>query len=541
MSELSKSTASGAESSSDETDNGQQNREQSANPNTRAVPMFPLAKSSFDLLNLNQRKSVIEAPVRPPLPLEKIEDDDDEEDEDEDTGKDEQKARDNNAPAEAEVAAAGEAVEPNPDTAAIGEAVGAAELNPVVEATPDAYMNAEAVGPAGSAEAALEAEPELEPKEEVFETFAPAASKTSEFMDIPRVEDKPKDKPAAKPTFEEILRREMPADFIRDTSGETLGGPDKRDIRPAPSRDMPEVGSPFDPGPGEDPRRSRSTSTTPFSAPSWGPAPGSFEAGGYAVPSGPEPAPASRSLGEVPSAFSTGLEALKAATDLAEQASNPNRLVTRVLTQVALEGFLTKRKQERYDSEPLLHRQKEELIQLNDQQRRANERLNALFQKQAEQTAQVSGEQEIFDQNGNKIALQSDQHLERGTAGYISVVDAHGRPVIGAVNYGEAYKQDQRREQLGDDIFAKLNAGGGGVAGDGQSDGGFAAPLPPMAGQGGQSQTNDQHQPYGQSEPVDLNHRLSEPRNYIRDAALNPWLWTAVAVIIIVYFVASLA
>lgn len=497
MSSEKKWVVGGAESS-DKPDSDQQNQNKGVSQNARWVQP-PLPRSEL-FGAFNQRKSFIEAPVRPPLPLEKIDvgedDDDDEEDEEKEAKK-----------------------------TSTATSIDAEAVDEVLEA-PDVVAGAENIVEA-SAEANVADNADLK-QGEVFEPIVPSASKDAELMDMPHADKN--ESASASPTFEEIMSREMSADFVRETSGDTLGGPDKRDIPPIPSWEMPAVGSRFDPAPGEEPYR-RPTPVTPFSVPSWGTGvPGSFEAGGYTSSSGSEST--SRSGGEVSSGFTAALEALKAAADLAELASNPNRMVARVLTEVAVSGYLARRKEERYSNEPLLRKQQE----LNDQQRIANERLNAIFQQQAEQVAQT---QEIFDQNGNRIVLQPGWRVERSAGGYSVVVDKHNRVIHDAIRYGEAFKREQQREQLSDDVFA---AARGGSAGGAQDDSGLVSAVPPVAGTGQGGSAADPQSLLGyQPAQVDLDHRLPAPRKPIREAALNPWLWTAVAILIIIYFVASLA
>lgn len=422
--------------------------------------------------------------------------------------------------------------------------------------------------------------------DEAFETFtasetdAKTRSEASELRDIPHIDA---DKPAAPLGFEEILAREMPPEFIEAASSpkqgassagriakipddqrlvdsmfkemvsentwpETMEWPkdskhasvsegrdtDWKDFPPMPSPGAPVVGRP--PGPVE-------------AVPSWRPTSPSapFEVGVYGPPSaGPEltapmPAPSGGGEASAGSGITAAIEALRAASgiaDMIETIRNPDRLATRVLTEVALRGFLDQRKQERYRNEPLLHRQQEELTRMQEQQRQANERITAHFQREALQAQAAAGpEQQIVNQLGDRIKLEPGQHIERAPGGYSVVVGEDKKVAEGVIDYGDAARADLRRERLSDDMFAPFGAIG---SSGGQDDNGLAQ-LPSVTGQS--PYTQGQHAlPPGYEDQVDLDHRLPEPRNTtIRDVALNPWLWLIVALLIIVYFVAALA
>lgn len=515
-------------------------KEERANRDARWVqPPLPRSEELFNMQG--QRKNFAEMPVRPPLPLEKLmnptdkKEDDEEEDEDEE--KEEQSVQ----------AEAGEQAESDESVADEGETgahdVGAAEPAAAEEAAIEEHEEQATVAVESQA---AESESESE-EEEVFETIAGSAPAPEATSDAPKVPDVPhvdQDKPSIpltpeenrvfsemaaelephldssapddyKSEFDEIVQREMSPNFVEATSGDTLGAANGRREPPMP---YPAAGSWFGPATGQ-------------SVP--------FEAGAYTA-SGPAMAPDRLAGDSGPSGnFAARSEAGRAAGLAAETAANVNRLVGNTLMQVALWGYLAHLRRERQLGRELKE-QRKELSQLQDRQRQTNERLSSFYQKQTEQATQTESDQEIFDQNGNKIVLQPGWRLERGTAGYLTVVDAHGRPVIEAVNYGNAYKQDRRREQLGDDLFDALQSGGSAGAAQ-QDDSGPAPPAQPVTGSGQDTPTSNPQPLLDTPVQADLNHRLPAPHKPLRGAALNPWLWTAVAVLIIIYFIASLA
>jgi hypothetical protein len=166
------------------------------------------------------------------------------------------------------------------------------------------------------------------------------------------------------------------------------------------------------------------------------------------------------------------------------------------------------------------------------------------------------------DELGNEIALQPGQRLER-RGWYSVVVDEHGREVPGAIHYGEAFQREQKREQVSDAAFAGSDANAssktttpsnnvapaaGGVftalpgVGISSVPAPTAPPMPvynePMIISG---QADSAHSlPAGQPTTVDPQHRLKEPRNQVVATITSPWLWVAVAVLLIAYFTAAL-
>jgi hypothetical protein len=142
---------------------------------------------------------------------------------------------------------------------------------------------------------------------------------------------------------------------------------------------------------------------------------------------------------------------------------------------------------------------------------------------------------------GNPIVLQHGWHIRREAGSYAAVVDEHGRVVHDAIQYGEAFKKDQRREQLGDDVFAAVAAGNRGGGGSNASaapvDNAHSAILPSI----GSVTTPSVVKPDESHRIIDIKHRLPRPRNQMTAAVFSPWIWTALAILIIVYFIAALA
>jgi hypothetical protein len=226
---------------------------------------------------------------------------------------------------------------------------------------------------------------------------------------------------------------------------------------------------------------------------------------------------------------SSAVETASPAAEAPEAIRKPRPLIARRLMELTLRSFLAERQQQRYGV--LEHQLQAREERLDHQQHQANE--------QAARTAEAStavrqGEQVVFDQEGNEIVLRPGWHVERSPGGFSVVLDEHGRVMHDAIKYGEAYKREQQREQLSDDLFNAISSGGViGIPATG-SDNGHQPVLP---------QSAPQHTGYEALPPemVDLRHRLPKPRIRVTDTLTSPWLWTAVAILIIVYFVASLA
>lgn len=235
-------------------------------------------------------------------------------------------------------------------------------------------------------------------------------------------------------------------------------------------------------------------------------------------------------------------------------------LVAGFITGYVVKAYLARRKSERYEKAAAaqLEKRDEQIARLQREQWQQNERLTAQIQEESrrryqEQTAPapqarpeapipkvaevtpqtVNPEQQLFDQEGNEIILQPGWRVERSAGGYSVVLDEHNRIVHNAIHYGEAFKRDQKREQLSDDMLAVLG-GGSSVSSQSDTTGMGALPVPMQQ----QSQLGDLP---GQHPSADLNHRLPKPHSQIKSTATSPWLWTAIAILVIVYFVAQLA
>lgn len=139
---------------------------------------------------------------------------------------------------------------------------------------------------------------------------------------------------------------------------------------------------------------------------------------------------------------------------------------------------------------------------------------------------------------GEQVALRPGQRLER-RGWYSVVVDEHGREVQGALNYGEAFHQEQRQEQAPPATGGAAQDDGAQAAQDATYLGAMGAPAVDgmlASGQIDPSHTLGQGQPH----PIDPNHRLSRRQNPIIATIANPVLWLGFAVIIIAYFIIAL-
>lgn len=148
----------------------------------------------------------------------------------------------------------------------------------------------------------------------------------------------------------------------------------------------------------------------------------------------------------------------------------------------------------------------------------------------AEQTVELDGQQ---------ITLQPGQRLER-RGWYSVVVDEHGKEVPGIIPRGELFHHEQKehlRADLADDAATAQGAAAGSApVGAVPSQ----QPGQPLLDSG---QVDTRHElPYGSPPPADVWHRLPKPKARTSIAATfsSPWLWAAIAVILIVYFAAAL-
>lgn len=235
-------------------------------------------------------------------------------------------------------------------------------------------------------------------------------------------------------------------------------------------------------------------------------------------------------------------------------------LVAGFITGYVLKAYLAGRKRERYEkaTEKQMEAQDERFAHLQAEQQRTKtelaDRLNR-YKREQEQVARdnaaryerpaskpapeaVPGEnkEEIFDREGNRIELQPGWRVERSAGGYSVVLDERNRVVHDAIQYGEAYQRDQKREQLSDDMFAALDS----VAA--AHDAAYAAAQSQQQQDSAPQTTYTPGMPpAGTVHEVDLQHRLEKPRSPFIATVSSPWLWTAIAFLIIIYFIAALA
>ena len=248
--------------------------------------------------------------------------------------------------------------------------------------------------------------------------------------------------------------------------------------------------------------------------------------------------------------------------------ANPNRDSLRLraaawfLTGYAVKGFIERRRRNRVreENERAAEKQEQKITFLQHQQHemqekakadtRANENERRAEQMRTDQkieqlakkppvaealpVVKTAEDEILFDDEGNKIVLQSGWRVERGTGGYVAVVNERGQVMYDAVRYGEAYLHDRRREQVNPAAFDNDDdAAGGQSTQDTQ-----LLPFPGSAH--GPVDPTHELQP-GAPQSVDVQHRLPEPRNQLVATATSPWLWTAVALLLIIYFIAALA
>ncbi|HTH72162.1 MAG TPA: hypothetical protein VL737_02255 [Candidatus Pristimantibacillus sp.] len=254
----------------------------------------------------------------------------------------------------------------------------------------------------------------------------------------------------------------------------------------------------------------------------------------------------------------TQVEMRKAKED-SERTGFRRGLVAGFITGYVLKAYLAGRKRERYEkaTEKQLEAQDERFAHLQaEQQRTKTELADRLdrYKREQEQVARdnaaryerpapksapevVPGEnkEEIFDREGNRIELQPGWRVERSAGGYSVVLDERNRVVHDAIRYGEAFQRDQKREQLSDDMFAALDSvAAAHAAANTAAQAQQQASAPQTTYTPGMSPTGRVHE-------VDLQHRLEKPRSPLVATISSPWLWTAIAFLIIIYFIAALA
>ncbi len=142
-------------------------------------------------------------------------------------------------------------------------------------------------------------------------------------------------------------------------------------------------------------------------------------------------------------------------------------------------------------------------------------------------------QEQIYDMEGNPITLQPGWRVERSAGGYSVVLDRHNRVIYDAIQYGEAFKRDQKREQVNPDLLAPVDSGlpAAAPADD------FVASLP---GQPVPDLTPESTTPEEYRHPVDDQKSAPAPRKALLSVSV-PWVLTAVAILLIIYFIAALA
>lgn len=141
-------------------------------------------------------------------------------------------------------------------------------------------------------------------------------------------------------------------------------------------------------------------------------------------------------------------------------------------------------------------------------------------------TAQVTNEEQLLQ----PVALRQGERLVRSSGSYVEAVDRSGHVIHEAVEHGAEYTKDQKIERTP----VRADVGGPGVVGSGVFSGLGSTPLANSV------QLDPSHE-LGAGKSVDMQHRLPAPRNQFIATVTSPWLWTAIAILMIVYFLAALA
>jgi hypothetical protein len=360
---------------------------------------------------------------------------------------------------------------------------------------------------------------------------------------------------AEKDQFEEIME-ELGPEYAQAASGDELTEP--VEARPT---DVPET---------EPPERSTRAAEAeqPEPVSSWGsspvgpPPPRPPAEAGY----GPEPSPeqprsyeAMRQVAPAPVSPINFERQLRDTEETAEKRGLRRGLIAGFITAYVLKSYLDGKRREReakkvekqfaVKDEQISHLQTEQQRLQAQMMRAAAERTPlgspeaSLERPTAEtlppvKTVEKFEDQEIYDQEGNRLVLQPGWHIEKSPGGYSVVLDEKGRLVENAIVYGEGFRIDAREKIKADSVAAAASGVLAGTAAVGASSG--AAPVPEPTLPSGQA--DFEHElPAGPLPKPDINHRLPPPRNRIMTTIANPWLWTAIAILLIVYFLAALS
>jgi hypothetical protein len=143
------------------------------------------------------------------------------------------------------------------------------------------------------------------------------------------------------------------------------------------------------------------------------------------------------------------------------------------------------------------------------------------------------------------VQLNAHEHVKSSNWHNI-VVDDQGREVVGAINYGEGFRGEQRHNlmpTIKDDSQSDTNgqqyhAGSAGSQGGsfGMGGGGVSGPMYPGALPSGMTNPT---LPQGQPTHVDPQHQL-EASNQPTTNMTNPWFWIMLLLIIAAFFTAAL-
>ncbi len=134
-----------------------------------------------------------------------------------------------------------------------------------------------------------------------------------------------------------------------------------------------------------------------------------------------------------------------------------------------------------------------------------------------------------IQQQVEAAANQSKVHIEQDA--WKRYVMVNGKLEQSAIEYGKAFREEQRAEQAGNH-FGLPDQGGGPVR-----QGGPMFGQTPMLGSG---QADPRFQLPSSDYPIDEQHLLQASYSSpILDAAKNPWVWAGVGILILAFFTAA--
>lgn len=154
--------------------------------------------------------------------------------------------------------------------------------------------------------------------------------------------------------------------------------------------------------------------------------------------------------------------------------------------------------------------------------------------------SQAPAEQVPQDQLGEAIKLEEGQHVDRES--WYSVVRGNdGKVVEGAINYGQALKEEQRAEQA--PVFSSSQTQSSGQVDNQQAQAGGALGSAGLGTMLSSGQVDMGHElAAGGSKRADVQHRLkaAAKNNPVVATLASPWLWAGVVVLLITFFAAAL-